>query len=69
MALDELDGVVNAPNIYMVIFENDQVRVLETAITAGESTPLDTHLRSTVMYVISESHSLTLESRRRKRGE
>ena len=69
MTLDELDGVVIAPNIHKVIFENDEVRVLETTIVAAETTPLHTHLRPTVMYVISESHSLMRESRRRKRGE
>ena len=69
MTLDELDGVAIAPNIHKVIFENDEVRVLETTIAAGETTPLHTHLRPTVMYVISESHSLMRESRRRKRGE
>ena len=56
MTSDELDGVVVAPNNHKVIFENDLVRVLETTIIAGEKTPLHTHLRPTVMYVLSESH-------------
>lgn len=56
MTLDELDGVTVAPDNHKVIFENDEVRVLETTIAAGETTPLHTHLRPTVMYVISESH-------------
>ena len=56
MKTDELDGVAVAPNNHKVIFENDQVRVLETTIIAGEKTPLHTHLRPTVMYVLSESH-------------
>ena len=64
-----LVGVAIAPNIHKVIFENDEVRVLETTIAAGETTPLHTHLRPTAMYVISESYSLTRGSRRRKRGE
>jgi len=56
MALDELDGVAVAPDIHRVIFENDEVRVLETTIAAGEITPLHTHLTPTVMYVLSGSH-------------
>ena len=49
MSLDELDGVVVAPNNHKVIFENDQVRVLETTIPGGEKTPIHTHLRPMVM--------------------
>ena len=56
MSLDELDGVLVAPNNHKVIFENDQVRVLETTIAAGEKTPIHTHLRPTVMYVLSGAH-------------
>jgi len=56
MTIDELDGVAVAPNNHKVIFENDEVRVLETTIAAGERTPIHTHLRPTVMYVLSGSH-------------
>jgi len=56
MAIDELDGVAVAPDNHKVIFENDQVRVLETTIAAGDVTPLHTHLAPTVMYVLSGSH-------------
>ena len=56
MTLDKLDGVAAAPDNHKVIFENDQVRVLETTIAAGEVTPLHTHLTPTVMYVLSGSH-------------
>ncbi len=56
MTLDALDGVAVAPNNHKVIFENDEVRVLETTIAAGEVTPLHTHLAPTVMYVLSGSH-------------
>ena len=65
MTLDELDGVAVAPDNHKVIFENDQVRVLETTISAGEVTPLHTHLTPTVMYVLSGSHFI----RRDERGE
>lgn len=59
MALDELDaldGPTAAPGNHRVIFENDEVRVLETTIKAGETTPLHTHFAPTVSYVISGSH-------------
>ena len=56
MTLDALDGVAVAPDNHKVIFENDEVRVLETTIVAGEITPLHTHLTPTVMYVLSGSH-------------
>jgi mannose-6-phosphate isomerase-like protein (cupin superfamily) len=56
MTLDALDGVTVAPNNHKVIFENDEVRVLETTIAVGEVTPLHTHLAPTVMYVLSGSH-------------
>jgi mannose-6-phosphate isomerase-like protein (cupin superfamily) len=56
MTLDALDGVAVAPDNHKVIFENEEVRVLETTIAAGEVTPLHTHLAPTVMYVLSGSH-------------
>ena len=56
MTLDELDGAAVAPAHHKVIFENEQVRVLETTIPVGEITPLHTHLAATVMYVLSGSH-------------
>ena len=54
--LDELDGAIAAPGNHKVLFENEEVRVLETTIAAGEVTPLHTHLAPTVMYVLSGSH-------------
>jgi hypothetical protein len=56
MTLDALDGVAVAPSNHRVIFENEQVRVLETTIATGEITPLHTHLAPTVMYVLLGSH-------------
>ena len=54
--MDELDGVIAAPGIHAVLFENDEVRVVETRIEVGERTPLHTHLAPTVNYVMSGSH-------------
>ncbi len=56
MTVDEDDGVAVAPGNHRVLFENDEVRVIETTIAAGEITPLHTHLVRTVMYVVSGSH-------------
>lgn len=53
---DDLDGPVAAPDHHKVLFENDVVRVLETTILAGDTTPLHTHLIPTVLYVVSGSH-------------
>jgi hypothetical protein len=65
MQPDALDGVAVDPDHHRLIFENDEVRVLETTILAGDTTPLHTHLVPTVMYVISGSHFL----RRDEHGE
>ncbi len=54
--MDELDGVVAAPDHHKVIFENDAVRVLEVTIRVGDRTPLHTHLTPTLLYVKSGSH-------------
>ena len=63
--IDELDGVLAAPDNHRVLFENDEVRVVETVIRAGERTPLHTHLRPSVNYVVSGSLFL----RRNEAGE
>jgi mannose-6-phosphate isomerase-like protein (cupin superfamily) len=54
--MDDLDGVIAAPDHHKVIFENDAVRVLEVTIRAGDVTPLHTHLTPTLLYFISGSH-------------
>jgi len=58
MTMDELDGVIAAPDHHKVLFENDVVRVLETTIPAGDTTPVHTHLAPTLLYVISGSSFL-----------
>jgi hypothetical protein len=39
-----------------VLFENEQVRVVETIVKVGETTPLHTHVLGTVLYTLSGSH-------------
>ena len=51
----ELDGPIAAPDHHVVLFENDEVRVLQTIVRAGDATPVHTHPK-TVMYVVSGSH-------------
>lgn len=51
----ELDGVEAAPHHHHVLFENKQVRVIETVVAAGETTPVHTHPK-TLMYIVSGSH-------------
>jgi mannose-6-phosphate isomerase-like protein (cupin superfamily) len=63
MTEDELDGVIAAPDHHKVIFENDVVRVLETTIAVGDTTPVHTHLAPTVMYVVSGSHFIRRDDR------
>jgi mannose-6-phosphate isomerase-like protein (cupin superfamily) len=58
MTMDELDGVIAAPNHHRVLFENEVVRVIETTIRAGDTTPVHSHLAATAMFVVSGSHFL-----------
>lgn len=51
----ELDGVTAAPDHHRVLFDNDRVRVIETVVKVGDTTPVHTHPR-TVMYVLSGDH-------------
>jgi len=52
----DLDGPIAAPDHHRVVFENDRVRVLETVVRAGDTTPLDTHLAPHLVVVSSGSH-------------
>lgn len=60
-----LDGPIAAADNHRVLFENDRVRVLETLIPSGETTPIHTHRRPSVLYVLSGSSFI----RRDERGE
>ena len=46
---DELDAVVAAPNSHRVVFENEQVRVLEVTLAPGVHEPEHTHRWPSVM--------------------
>ncbi len=53
---DELDALVAAPANHRLVFENDEVRVLDTRIGPGETVPLHTHRWPAVIYVITSDH-------------
>jgi hypothetical protein len=50
-----LDGPVAAPDHHRVVFENDRVRVVETVIRAGDTTPLHSHLTPHLLIFTSGS--------------
>ena len=51
----DLDGVAAAPAHHKVLFENSEVRVVETIVPAGDTTPIHTHPKR-ISYVVSGSH-------------
>ncbi len=49
--LNPLDAVTAAPGHHRILFENDRVRVLDTRIGSGETTPIHTHQWPGVLYI------------------
>ncbi|NIW45057.1 MAG: hypothetical protein GWN14_10210 [candidate division Zixibacteria bacterium] len=54
----ELDALVASPKQHKLLFENERVRVLETHIAPGETTPAHTHCWPSVYYILSWSDFL-----------
>lgn len=54
--LDPMDALIAAPEHHRLIMENEQVRVIETLIPAGQRTANHTHQWEGVLHVISWSH-------------
>ena len=50
---DELDALLAAPDHHHLLLENAHVRVLVTAIPAGETTAVHTHRWPNAQYVVS----------------
>ncbi|MGZ8688507.1 MAG: cupin domain-containing protein [Gaiellaceae bacterium] len=50
---DELDALVAAPDNHRLLLENEHVRVLDTHIAPGATTPLHTHCWPATLYVVS----------------
>lgn len=55
MATDPLDAMAAAPDHHAVLFENEDVRILDTKLCAGERTPLHSHEWPAALYVLSWS--------------
>lgn len=49
----DLDALTAAPANHRLLLENDSVRVLETVVAVGASTPTHTHRWPSVEYVLS----------------
>jgi hypothetical protein len=50
-----LDAMTAAPDHHEVLLENERVRVLDTRLGPGESTPVHTHRWPAVLYVLGWS--------------
>ncbi len=53
---ESLDALQAAPDSHRLVFENDAVRVLETTIAPGRTTPVHTHRWPGVLYLLSIGH-------------
>lgn len=51
----ELDALIAAPDHHRLVLENEKVRVLDTLIPPGETTPVHTHANPSVFYLLSWS--------------
>lgn len=47
-----LDALIAAPQYHALLFENEQVRVLETRVPEGQTVPLHTHKWPGVQYIL-----------------
>ncbi|HET6443113.1 MAG TPA: hypothetical protein VFI27_00915 [candidate division Zixibacteria bacterium] len=52
---EELDALIAAPDNHTLLFENESVRVLDTRIGPGRTTPVHTHCWPGALYVQSWS--------------
>jgi hypothetical protein len=53
---DSLDALQAAPESHRLLFESDVVRVLETTIPPGGTTPVHTHRWPGIQYFVSIGH-------------
>lgn len=59
---DDLDALIAAPRHHKLLFENDFVRVLDTSIPPGQTTPVHTHRYPASLYVLSWSDFLRFDN-------
>jgi hypothetical protein len=50
---DSLDALIAAPNHHTLLLENEHVRVLDTRIEPGDTTPVHTHRWPSVHHILS----------------
>jgi hypothetical protein len=62
---EALDALIAAPDHHKLLLENERVRVLETRIPVGETTPVHTHRWPSVYHVVSWSHFLRTDEQGR----
>ena len=53
---DSLDALAAAADFHRLVLDNEHVRVMETRIGPGETTPLHTHRWPSTLYVLSTAH-------------
>jgi quercetin dioxygenase-like cupin family protein len=53
---DSLDALIAAPEHHSLVFENDEVRILDTRIGPGETVPLHTHRWRAALYFLASDH-------------
>ena len=51
----ELDAMNAAPDHHTILLENEEVRVIDSLLPAGNSTPVHTHCWNGVQYIIAYS--------------
>jgi hypothetical protein len=66
---DSLDALAAAPEFHRLVFENDDVRVLETKIGPHESVPVHTHRWPSVLYIFSTGHFVRRDDEGRVLGD
>jgi hypothetical protein len=52
---DALDAVAAAPAFHTVLFEDEQVRVLDGVVRPGQTVPVHTHRWAGVLYILGTS--------------
>ncbi|MBC7899561.1 MAG: hypothetical protein H7070_05860 [Saprospiraceae bacterium] len=55
---DSLDAVIAAPDHHNVIFENENIRVLDACIPPGATVPLHSHRWPSVVYTLTTNDFL-----------
>lgn len=52
---ESLDAITAAPEHHKVLLENDHVRVLDSRVGPGDSTPIHTHQWPSILYILGTS--------------